>query len=177
MSYANAEPLAAVKLPEMFEWFWDHAENWIEEPNVRRKGMSGVIRTTLNREVVYVKKQLNHLHYSLRYPLGRPTALREADAVAAVRRLGINAPEIIYCDSRRVNGEHHTILVTTALEGYLALEDFAARAQNQDELDHYKLIRQASLHDIDQFSRHQTCWDQMHWQQFLDEYQKALSAT
>ena len=113
MSYANAEPLATVKLPEMFERFWDHAENWIEEPNVRRKGMSGVIRTTLNREVVYVKKQLNHLHYSLRYPLGRPTALREADAIAAVRGLGINVPEIVYCDSRRVNGEHHTILVTT----------------------------------------------------------------
>jgi tRNA A-37 threonylcarbamoyl transferase component Bud32 len=210
----------------MFDRFWNLAERWIEEPNVRRKGSSGVIRTTLNREVVYVKKQLNHLHYSPQYPMGRPTALREADAIAAVRGLGINVPEIIYCDSRRVDGEHHTILVTKALQGYLPLEDFVAQADNHDELDNYKLIRavastlatlhsnrwqhsalyakhifvrkqgigykialidlektrrrltfqQASLHDIDQFSRHQTCWGQMHWQQFLDEYQKALSA-
>lgn len=226
MSYANAECIATLKLSEMFEWFWNLAEQWIEEPNVRRKGMSGVIRTTLYGEVVYVKKQLNHLHYSAQYPLGRPTALREADAIAAVRSLGISAPEIIYCESRRFDGEHHTVLVTKALEGYLALEDFTAQAQNQDELDHYKLIRavaltlatlhsnrwqhsalyakhifvrkqgigykialidlekarrrltfqQASLHDIDQFSRHQSCWNQMHWQQFMDEYQKALSA-
>jgi tRNA A-37 threonylcarbamoyl transferase component Bud32 len=210
----------------MFEWFWNLAEQWTEEPNIRRKGMSGVIRTTLYGQIVYVKKQRNHMHYSTKYPLGRPTALREADAIATVRSLGINVPEIIYCETRRFDGEHHTILVTKALEGYLALEDFAAQEKNQDELDRYQLVRavastlatlhrnrwqhsalyakhifvrkqgtgfevalidlekarrrltfqQASLHDIDQLSRHQTCWDQMYWQQFLDEYQKALSA-
>ncbi len=209
----------------MFERFWNVAENWVEESNSRRKGSSGVIRITLDGDLLYVKKQVNHLHYSLPYPMGRPTALREAEAIAAVRGLGINVPEIIYCDSRRVGGEHHTLLVTRALEGFLSLDDFDAQAQNHDELDNYKLIRavastlavlhrnrwqhstlyakhifarkqgsnykvalidlekmkrrltfqQASLHDIGQFSRHQTCWDRVHWQQFLDEYQKALS--
>ena len=226
MSYASAEVLETVKLPGMFEQFWNLPEQWIEEPNARRKGVSGVVRTTLNQEVVYVKKQLNHLHYSLPYPMGRPTALREADAIATVRALGINAPEIIHCESRRIDGNYHTILVTKALESFLALDDFAAQVKNQDELDNYKLIRavaltlailhsnrwqhsalyakhilvrkqagdykvalidlekmrrrltfqQASLHDIDQFSRHQTCWHQMRWQQFLDEYQRALAA-
>jgi len=224
MSYANADNLATVKRPEMFEQFWNLAESWVEEPNARRRGGSGVTRATLGQDVLYVKKQVNHLHYSVPYPMGRPTALREAEAIAAARALGINVPEIIYCNSRRVNGEHHTVLVTRALDGYLSLDDFAAQTQYQDELDHYQLIRavastlatlhrnrwqhgalytkhifvrkqgrgykvalidlekmrrrltfqQASLHDIDQFSRHQACWDRVHWQQFLDEYQKAL---
>jgi tRNA A-37 threonylcarbamoyl transferase component Bud32 len=227
MSYANAEILPAVKLSDMFERFWNVAENWVDEPNSRRRGSSGVIRATFDGDVLYIKKQVNHLHYSVPYPLGRPTALREAEAIAAAREIGINVPEIIYCDSRRIDGEHHTILVTKALQGFLSLDDFVAQAQNHDELDNYKLIRdvastlailhrnrwqhgalyakhifvrkqgrhykialidlekmrrrltfqQASLHDIDQLSRHQACWDRVHWQQFLDEYQKALSVS
>lgn len=225
MSYANAELLATVNLQGIFERFWNLAESWVEEPNSRRKGSSGVIRTSIDGNHLYVKKQINHLHYSIPYPMGRPTALREAEAIAAVGGLGINVPEVIYCDSRRVDGEHHALLVTKALDGYLSLDDFGAQSPGADELENYKLIRavastlavlhrnrwqhsalyakhifvrkqgsdykvalidlekmrrrltfqQASLHDINQFSRHQTCWEQMHWQQFLDEYQKALS--
>jgi len=224
MSYANAEILAAGKLPEIFERFWNIAESWVEEPNSRRRGSSGVNLTTFNGGSIYVKKQVNHLHYSIPYPMGRPTVLREAEAIAAVRELGINVPEIIYCESRRVDGAHHTLLVTRALDGYLSLADFDAQSPNVDELDNYKLIRavastlailhrnrwqhsalhakhilvrryrsdykvalidlekmrrrltfqQASLHDINHFSRHQSCWDRVHWHQFLDEYQKAL---
>jgi len=69
MSYASAEVFEAVKLPGMFEQFWNLAEQWIEEPNARRKGRSGVIRATFCGEAVYVKKQFNHLHFSPQHPI------------------------------------------------------------------------------------------------------------
>ncbi|MDT8440157.1 MAG: lipopolysaccharide kinase InaA family protein [Desulfuromonadales bacterium] len=128
MSCVNAERLQDLAHEEAFERFWTHAENWVEKPNSRRGGISGVIRTNCNGETVYIKKQVNHLHYSIRHPFGRPTALREHEALEAVKRLGLTVPDVIFCDSQRVGGDYRTILVTRDLHGYLPLEEFLLQA-------------------------------------------------
>ena len=63
---------------ERFDRWWNTAGDWVEAPNVRRGGESGVQRLQLpDGTLAYVKRQVGHLYRSLRHPLGRPTALRE----------------------------------------------------------------------------------------------------
>jgi len=129
MSYANVDIDLGLRVAtgDLFEKFWNLPENWVEPPNRARKGQSGVIRTTFNGEDVYVKKQIGHLHHSLRHPLGRPTALRELEAFAILNKLDIDTPTPLFCESRQIAGLDMTILVTRALDGYLPLSALAAQ--------------------------------------------------
>lgn len=107
--------------------FWralSERSEWVEEPNVRRKGVSGVRCARLNGQVFYIKTQSGHCHRSWRYPLGRPTALREAEALEACHRLGILAPQIVFCEARKQDGQYRTLLVTRSLDGFVDLETF-----------------------------------------------------
>jgi len=62
-----------------FEFYWQQQGEWVEEPNQRRGGESGVQRIhEANGRLLYVKRQVGHTYRSWRYPLGRPTVLREA---------------------------------------------------------------------------------------------------
>jgi hypothetical protein len=62
---------------------------WVEEPNQRRGGESGVQRIhDADGRLLYAKRQVGHIYRSWRYPLGRPTVLRERDALLALRRTG-----------------------------------------------------------------------------------------
>lgn len=209
---------------EKFESIWNLAEDWIEEPNIRRKGISGVIRTTFDHKIVYVKKQTNHFHYSLRHPFGRATAQREAEAITAVKLLGITVPNVLYIKTKKVGNEQRTLMVTSELHNYLPLEDFVTQDIKCDERENVMLMRalartlvilhrnrwqhsclnakhifacrkgggfqvalidlekmrrrlsihKASKHDLDQLSRHQKCWSEESWAQFLSEYRREL---
>lgn len=69
----------------------------MEEPNVRRGGESGVQRISSNNgELLYAKRQTGHIYRSWLYPLGRPTVLREQDALLALSRLDVRVPELIF---------------------------------------------------------------------------------
>jgi tRNA A-37 threonylcarbamoyl transferase component Bud32 len=107
--------------------FWqtigEHAP-WVEEPNERRRGISGVRRVQLHGQEFFVKIQIDHCHRSFRHPLGRPTALREAEALEACHRQGIHAPQIEFCATRKAGGRRHTLLVTRGLSGFIDLERF-----------------------------------------------------
>jgi tRNA A-37 threonylcarbamoyl transferase component Bud32 len=121
-------PLLAVD-EGLFDELWNRPEQWVEEPNRRRGGTSGVIRATLDGQPVFIKKQIGHYRRSLLHPFGQPTALVEQRALRRVSRLGIETPDVVYCDSRIVRGEHRTLLVTRALEGYRPLSDPLFREQ------------------------------------------------
>lgn len=85
-----------------FQRWWDMRGEWVEEPNRRRAGESGVQRIRprdLQQPLLYCKRQIGHLYRSPLHPFGRPTVLRECHALQA-------------------------LLVTAELQGFVSLEDW-----------------------------------------------------
>lgn len=140
MFYANALETLRLSTPRAatpFE-FWlavsDRAA-WTEAPNRRRGGVSGMRRATLDQQVFYIKTQTGHCHRSWRYPFGRPTALREAEALEACHRLGILAPQIVFCETRRQKRRRQTLLVTRSLDGFVDLEAYLLQSASAIDLN------------------------------------------
>lgn len=107
-----------------FQCWWNRQGEWVEEPNVRRAGESGVQRLSAASTPLYSKRQSGHLYYSLRHPLGRPTVLREQDALDALECLGVRVPKIVFCSARKVAGQWQALLVTESLEGFVSLDEW-----------------------------------------------------
>lgn len=106
--------------------------DWVEEPNQRRSGMSGVQRVEgHDGRHYYRKQQVGHLYRSLRHPFGRPTILREYDALQACQRLQVPVPRIAWVHGERRNGQWHAWLVTEALDGFVSLEQCYAEGLEQ----------------------------------------------
>lgn len=97
---------------------------WVESPNERRGGRSGVklIRGEAGG-LLYRKQQIGHVYRSLIKPLGYPTVMRERDALAHCLQLGVLVPRVVFADCRRWEGTWQAVLVTEALEGFQSLED------------------------------------------------------
>jgi len=109
---------------QIFSYWWNTSGPWVEEPNVPRSGTSGVQRVLHDGATVYVKRQTGHLFRSLRYPLGRPTTLREGRALTKLLHLGVNAPQPVYYGAQKIKGVWHGILVTKDLNGFQDLESW-----------------------------------------------------
>lgn len=107
-----------------FNDWWEVEGSWVEPPNTRRGGFSGVIKTVVNGEVVYIKRMENHLYHSLRYPFGLPTIMREVNAIKHLQRSGVVVPEIIFGDAIRKDGQWRALLVTKEMKNFLSLEDW-----------------------------------------------------
>lgn len=110
-----------------FQRWWDMRGEWVEEPNRRRAGESGVQRIRprdLQQPLLYCKRQIGHLYRSPLHPFGRPTVLRECHALQALRDLGVRVPELIYCGTRQQAGQWQALLVTAELQGFVSLEDW-----------------------------------------------------
>lgn len=93
-----------------FEHFWNQQGEWVEAPNVRRGGESGVQRiNNTDGELLYAKRQTGHIYRSWLHPFGRPTVLREQDALLALTRLGVRVPQLFFValsGTRSTNGVH-----------------------------------------------------------------------
>jgi hypothetical protein len=139
--------------PSSVDYWWQLQGEWVEEPNDRRGGYSGVQRITQHGQLLYAKKQTGHTYRSLRHPWGRPTVLRERDALLSASKAGVAVPEIVYCAAQRSTEGWRAILVTKALEGFLPLDEWYAHT-NRAQLDaaaHQLLLQQiaqclANLH-------------------------------
>ncbi len=104
---------------DAFESWWQREGEWVEPPNQRRGGESGVKRIDDPKlGLLYLKRQVGHLYRNLLHPFGRPTALREKAALLALTDLGVKVPELVYCEARR-RGGWRALLVTRALTGYV----------------------------------------------------------
>jgi len=123
---------ATIQGGEDFEFWWNNRGEPVEEPNRRRGGISGVETIADGEQRLYCKRQQGHLYRSLRYPLGRPTVLREAKAIVALRQLDVLVPEITYSGVRFSDGQWQGLLVTQALEGFVNLEDWFADGEHRD---------------------------------------------
>lgn len=122
-----AEPAA----DDGFSRFWALRGDWVEAPNRRRGGESGVQRVHLtDGRQLYVKRQVGHLYRSLRHPFGRPTALREREALLAAERLGVRVPRLVYGGVRQCPRQGwQGLMVTEALEGFIEFDRwYAAQA-------------------------------------------------
>ena len=70
---------------------------------------------------------MGHIYRSWRHPLGRPTVLRERDALLALSALSVNVPELVFCGARQApDGQWRALLVTAALDGFIEIDNWYA---------------------------------------------------
>lgn len=113
---------------EAFDRWLAEPGEWVEQPNQRRGGMSGVQRLRgVDGRLLYRKQQVDHCYRDWRHPFGEPTVLREQRALRAFAALGVRVPQLVYCATRQRDGQQQAVLVTAALEGFDSLESCYAR--------------------------------------------------
>jgi len=110
--------------PQETSFWWSVTGEWVEEPNNRRGGFSGVQRVVLPQsgECYYVKRQRNHLFRSVRYPTGRPTLLREWQSMRFCQSIGVPTAPLVFFDMQKGKEGWESILVTRDLQGYVSLD-------------------------------------------------------
>ncbi|BBP57718.1 lipopolysaccharide kinase InaA family protein [Pseudomonas sp. St316] len=131
---------------DSFDYFWSLQGEWVEEPNVRRGGESGVQRiTSKDGELLYAKRQTGHIYRSWLHPFGRPTVLREQDALLALPRLNVRVPELVFCGALPdPDHQWRALLVTRALEGFEEIEHWYAGGgrERHGEAVHDQILRE-----------------------------------
>lgn len=127
--------------------WWEAQGEWVEPPNQRRGGTSGVQRVVDAASGVdyYVKRQVNHLYRDLRFPAGRPTLLREWLNLRRCAVLGVPSAACVFFDMRKRAGQWEAVLVTRGLTEYVSLEDGIKQRQWQSEQRREILLRLARI--------------------------------
>ena len=130
---------------ERFDYFWSQRGEWVEEPNVRRGGESGVQRVLgSDGQLLYVKRQTGHIYRSLLHPFGRPTVLRERDALTVMTALGVRVPQIVFSGAQR-DPVHkwRALLVTKSLDGFEEIEHWYAGGgrERHGEVVHDRVLK------------------------------------
>ncbi|MGF0240751.1 lipopolysaccharide kinase InaA family protein [Rhodococcus sp. IEGM1300] len=144
---------------DRFDYFWNQRGEWVEEPNVRRGGESGVQRVFgSDGQLLYAKRQTGHIYRSWLHPLGRPTVLRERDALTGLRQINVRVPEIVFCGAQR-DPVHkwRALLVTKSLDGFQEIEQWIAGGGRER---HGEAVYERVLKDLaDNLARmHQGRW-------------------
>ncbi|EZQ15637.1 InaA protein [Halopseudomonas bauzanensis] len=132
-----------------FEHWWSMDGEWVEEPNQRRGGESGVkLLPPLQpgQPPLYSKRQIGHLFRSWRHPFGLPTVLREEQALIACEQLGVTVPKRVFCAARKQLGRWQALLITEELSGFVSLDQwYAEHAPKLDENSRKAVLRRLAL--------------------------------
>lgn len=105
-----------------FEALWKFPGTWVEEPNQRRNGWSGVKRLQTDGQGSYYLKFLhNHCRRTFRHPLPHSTAYFEFRNYIRLKRRGIPVPEVVYFSEQQDRGGNRAILATRGLDDYQML--------------------------------------------------------
>ena len=123
-----------MSLPTDFDAWWNAPGSWVEEPNQRRNGWSGMMRTPIDGITYYVKKQNNHLYRSLRHPFGWPTTAREYQNILRLQKLGLTVPKPVFHQMRRTAQGFEGLLVTEELTGFVSLDQQRTLCLEQREI-------------------------------------------
>ncbi|MBY0377669.1 MAG: hypothetical protein K2Q33_03800 [Gammaproteobacteria bacterium] len=140
-NYIASEWQATLKSQNLhsFHDIWNYEKNanleqdWVEEPNQRRGGWSGVCRIVLQDprgqpKTVFLKRQSKHTYSSLLSPIkGRLTFRREFRNITRFRKHGIPTVTPIYYGQ----WEDEAILMTEELTGYRSLDDWILEWQQK----------------------------------------------
>ena len=110
-----------------FAYWWSVEGAWVEEPNERRDGKSGVQFVAASEQGqpnLYIKRQINHCYRTLRHPFGRPTVFREQQATLAFNALGVTTPKLVFCGAEKHSDHWRGLMVTEELHGFISLDDW-----------------------------------------------------
>ena len=122
METTNTHNADQESLPSTFAEWWERAGTWVEEPNRRRNGWSGMLTISHGGVIYYVKRQCNHTCRTLTPPFSCPTTRREHDNIVRLRKIGIITPTPVFHGERRTASGQEGILVTEELRGFRALD-------------------------------------------------------
>jgi len=144
MDVASADRISGT---DQFEHFWQQQGEWVEEPNQRRGGESGVQRLHDDHgHLVYAKRQVGHVYRSLLHPFGRPTVLREYAALHGLEQLGVRVPNIVYCGVERdADRQWRALLISEALEGFEEIDIWYAKGGRER---HGEALHERVLEDL-----------------------------
>ena len=106
--------------------------NWIEKPNYRRGGWSGVSRILLNPEAipedqttVYLKIQQNHWYRAPNTFFRRQlTFVREIEAMMQTAPIISFMPEVLLFGQWTTGSDAGAVIITKALDGWLPLNEW-----------------------------------------------------
>ncbi len=132
---------------DRFNYFWQQQGEWVEEPNQRRGGESGVQRLHDDSgHLLYAKRQIGHIYRSLLHPFGRPTVLREYAALTGCEQLGVRVPNIVYCGVERdADHQWRALLVSEALDGFEEIDVWYANGGRER---HGEALHERVLEDL-----------------------------
>src|SRR5699024_7811669 len=116
----------SAKYDEFNHW-WETEGDWVEEPNYRRNGMSGVQCVERNGKKLYVKRMTHHLFHSVRYPFGRPTIVREDGVIKERVRADVIVTKIVLVEGVKVRGAWLAMMVTEDMAGLISIADWYAQ--------------------------------------------------
>ncbi|VVN99140.1 lipopolysaccharide kinase InaA family protein [Pseudomonas fluorescens] len=140
---------ADIPSEDRFDYFWNLRGEWVEEPNQRRGGESGVQRILSSHgRLLYAKRQIGHIYRSWLHPFGRPTVLRERDALNGLRLLDVRVPELVFCGAQRdARHQWRALLVTAALDGFLEIDNWytAGGRERHGEGVHDRLLQELAV--------------------------------
>ena len=139
--YTKAEWKNTLKAQNLdsFDSIWNYEKNanvqpdWVEEPNQRRGGWSGVCRIVLldpqgQKKIVYLKRQSKHTYRSILSPFkGRLTFRREFRNIMRFMKRHLPTVTPVYY----AHQGDDAILMTEELIGYRSLNDWAKEWQQQ----------------------------------------------
>jgi len=140
------QQLHAVGL-DSFEALWTHDATWVEEPNFRRRGWSGVCRIELNNAAapllgMYLKRQENHGYRSLANPFRyQPTAYREYKRLMAMQAASITVPDLLYYGERHSGKNLQAILMTREIPPSIPLDDYLGLTPERDPAEVDRVIQ------------------------------------
>lgn len=112
-----------------YDRLWKLEGDWVEPPNHRRGGWSGVCRTELaapegTHTGVYLKRQENHRHLTVLHPIrGEATFAREFRMIQHLRKHQVPTLNLLCYAEQFENGTSQALLMTEALEGYRSMEE------------------------------------------------------
>ncbi len=131
-----------------FDALWQLDDDWIEDPNSRGSGFSGVVTRVLGdgegaARRVYIKRQENHNTRTFAHPIrGIPTFQREFANIEALSRHGVPTIELLYFGMAEVKGKQRAILVSDALDEFTAVDEWFRHSRNQaSEADVHAILR------------------------------------
>ncbi|MCB2167293.1 MAG: lipopolysaccharide kinase InaA family protein [Deltaproteobacteria bacterium] len=136
---------------DRFETIWTIEAPWVEEPNYRRRGWSGMSRIELNGTTptpigIYLKRQENHGYRSIENPFRyRPTAYREYKRLVAMNAAGIAAPEVLYYGERQTGEKMQAILMTREIPQNIPLDDYLLLSGNRSPDEVRRLIADTAI--------------------------------
>ena len=127
----DKSPSTRLSASDDFHTWWTQSGEWVEPPNHRRKGWSGMVRAQIGDDVYYIKRQCNHLCRTLKHPLGWPTASREWHNINRLHHLGVLTPTPHYHGTRRTAEGLEAVLVTKELTGFTPLTEQTTLSDDQ----------------------------------------------